>query len=138
MRRDPASLLRAFSLLFLAFFLSASCILKTQSHIGQRQTSAPKNYGSLILSQKSKGQTKDDKHSKEVLVLFSVKQCCRGLGCATQIENNTLTHMGGHSPTAAPYTGSCGALRDASPKNHPHNTSRPSPATSSISLLFSP
>lgn len=81
-------------LLFLAFFLSASCILKTQSHIGQRQTSALRNYSSLILSQKSKGQTEDDKHSKEALILFLAKQCCREPGCATQIENNTLTHSG--------------------------------------------
>lgn len=45
---------------------------------------------------------------------------------------------GGCSLNAASYTGTRGAPGDASPKNHPHNTSRPSPATSPISLLFGP
>lgn len=83
---------------FFFFLLSASCVLETQSRAGQRQTSALKNYSSLIPSQKNKGQTEDDKHPKEIFILFSAEQCCGELGCAMQTENITLTHMGWLQP----------------------------------------
>lgn len=120
------------------FFLSASCVLETQSRAGQRQTSALKNCSSLIPSQKNKGQTEDDKHPKEIFILFSAEQCCGELGCAMQTENNMLTHMGWLQPQCCLLYRHTWSPGRCLPQNHPHNTSRPSPATSPISLLFGP
>lgn len=108
------------------FFISAQRVFKSQNYLGQRWTSAQKKRSSLVHSQKSKGQIKDNKCPKAVSILFSGKEYLTLTAVPRPREQLAHHHCESSSPVDIPCSSSLLTPRCFS-QSHPNDEPRPSP-----------